>query len=260
MTKKKAPKSKSQGSPTAAALERKEAAKKKQASNRRAKRQAEKEVEEKKARETLQMQRFQESEEARGAQEEKFRAANVSPPGSIHGISPLLEQRRLKYAIPDGFFLSQACNNRVNVFQIDDDEGDTYGDGVIHKADYVKERSREQAPKGILMSAGLKAMDQAYANGYWIGHIINFVQLNPWRKPIAIKGGKHQYVMVMSCGDITDSDDLANYIRLGVVEHARREFTNPDGTNEVEHYYRDKKTGEVWNPADAVMTEEEENS
>lgn len=209
---------------------------------------------------TLQAQRWQEGEDARKAQEEAFRKANVSPAGAIPNLPPLLEARRLKYSIPDEYFRAMACNNRINVFQLDADEGDTYGDGIIHKTDRAKEVSIQQTPKGILLGGGLKALDHMYSNGYWIGHIVNFIQMNPWRKPIQTRDGKKKYVLVMTCGDITDSEDLAHYIRAGIVKPARREFVLADKTTTYEHYLQDTKTEGVWDPSTAVMLDEEKET
>jgi hypothetical protein len=188
-----------------------------------------------------------------------YREKNVAPPGEIPNIPPLLEARRLKYGIPDAFFASQPCNNRINVFQLDADEGETYGEGPIVKPEIAQQRSLEQTPKGILLGGGLKAMDHMYANGYWIGHVINFVCLNPWRKPIANLDGHDLHVLVMTCGDVTDSDDLASYMRAGKVRHAKREFTLTDGMPAHEFYLQDTETGGVWDPSKAEMLEEEAN-
>ncbi len=210
---------------------------------------------------TPRQQRFLEADKERKSKLKAFKADNVSEPGAIPNLPPLLESRRLDYSIPDAFFRTHPCNNRINVFQLDNDEGDTYGDGLIVKADAAIDRSLQQAPKGILLGGGLKAMDHMYANGYWVGHIINFCQSNPWRMPLGIFGGKRLYVQVMTCGDVSDSDDLAMYLRAGLVKHVRREYKiiSDDGTeaSAVEHYLQDTQTGEVWDPSAAKMLEEE---
>ena len=211
--------------------------------------------------ETLQAQRFQESNADPEEAWQSFRDENVSPPGAIPNISPLLEARRLKYQLPDQFFAAYPANNKVYVFQIEDEEEGKYGgkDGVIHMPDQVKERRAEAAPKGIIVGAGLKAMDHMYANGYWIGHVVSFICMNPWRKPIATVGGKALHVMVMTAGDICDDYDLSACLKDGVVKHAYREYELDDGTKKREHYLQDTKTGEVWDPSTVEMTEGEAN-
>lgn len=212
------------------------------------------------AAETERQIRYQVAEQERAAQSEKLRKGATSPPGSIPNLPQLLEARRVKYQIPDMFFESQACNTRVNVFQIDADAGDFYGDEeLIAKADIARERSLESTPQGILMSGGCKAMDHMYGNGYWPGHIVNFVQMNPYRKPIGKLGGHNMYVLVMSCNDITDSQDLARALRAGTVKYARREWVLSGGGKGHEHYLQDTETGEVWDPGSVEMLEDEKN-
>lgn len=213
---------------------------------------------------TLQQKRFQEGERDRKKDLEKFREDNVSPPGAIPNLPPLLEARRLTHFIPDAYFRAHPCNDRINVFQIDGDGGDGEKfseDSLLFKSDLGKAKSLQQAPKGILLGGGLRAMDHMYTNGYWIGHIINFCQANPWRMPIECVGGHRQYVQVMTCGDVSDSDDLAAYLRAGLVRHARRKYAiiNDDGTevSAVEHYLEDTQDGGVWDPSAAEMLEEE---
>jgi len=209
--------------------------------------------------ETLQDLRFQESDVARQEEWKKFRDSNVSPPGEIPNLPPLLEARRLKYSIPDQFFESYPCNNKVYVFQIEDEEEGKFGgkDGIIHMAEATEARRAEAAPKGILLGGGLKAMDQMYSNGYWPGHIVGFICMNPWRKPVGTMGGRGLHVMVMTAGDIIDSSDLAVAMRAGEAEHAYREHTLDDGTITREYYLQDTKTGLVWDPSAVEMTKEE---
>jgi hypothetical protein len=98
-----------------------------------------------------------------------------------------------------------------------------------------------------------------YGNGYWPGHIVNFVQMNPFRKPIGKLGGKNQYVLVMSCNDITDSTDLARALRSGAVKYARRTWELKGGGTGHEHYLQDTETNAVWDPGSAEMLEDEKN-
>ncbi len=209
--------------------------------------------------ETLQAQRFQEGDAARQEKLKSFRDANVSPAGEIPGISPLLESRRLKYGIPDQFFASHPANNRVYVMQLADEDEGMYGgkEGVIHMTESAMERKFQAAPKGIILGGGLKAMDHMYANGYWIGHVVSFVAMSPYRLPVARIGGVEKHVLVMTAGDIADSYDLSTYLKTGQVVHAHRDYKLPDGEVKREFYLKDTKTGLVWDPSTVEMTEEE---
>lgn len=209
--------------------------------------------------ETLQAQRFQEGDAARQERLKTFRDANIAPPGEIPGISPLLEARRLKYGIPDQFFASHPANNRVYVMQMADEDEGMYGgkDGIIHMTESAMERKFQAAPKGIILGGGLKAMDHMYANGYWIGHIVSFVAMSPYRLPVARIGGVEKHVLVMTAGDIGDSYDLSTYLKAGQVVHAHRDYKLADGEVKREFYLQDTKTGLVWDPSTVEMTKEE---
>lgn len=218
----------------------------------------------------LQDIQFRENETAREEQTAKALADAISPPGAIPNISPILEYRRLRFNIPDMMFSAAACNNKVNVFQIPSpgSGSDTFVEGgLLVKPGFVKKRELQAAPKGIVVSAGLNALDSMYTNGYWPGHVINFIHQQPYHKPVGTIDGIDQFVLCMTAGDITDSDDLANYMRSGWVKISRREFTIEDGDNEgmtgVEHYYedvRDGDSGRVWDPSTVQdLLEVEEN-
>jgi hypothetical protein len=109
------------------------------------------------------------------------------------------------------------------------------------------------------MAGGLKAMDHMYANGYWIGHVVSFVAMSPYRLPVATIGGKARHVLVMTAGDIADSYDLSDCLKSGTVVHAHRDYTLPDDEVKREYYLKDTKTGLVWDPSAVEMTEEEAN-
>lgn len=206
--------------------------------------------------------RFRQTEEDREANRQKFLDEHVAAPGAIPNIPPLLEARRLKYGIPDMFFLSQACNNKVNIFQISTEgEDQNYGDGPIIMPDWKREQTLQEAPQGILVGGGLEAMDHMHSNGYWLGHKINFIKMSPYMKCVGRINGKEQYVLCMTCGDITDSEDLAHYMRAGKVKVGRRDYAIDDGTTGSEHYLEDcNEPGKVWDPSKAVMLDEERDS
>lgn len=140
----------------------------------------------------------------------------LSPRGSL-GIPELLDDRRLQYGIPDGAFKVQASFDRILVHQIAKNDKETYGDTSILMPQVSQVREREEANRGILVSAGLKALDNLRSNGIDIGHIINFIRLSPWRMPVDCIDGTYLYIMILRDGDIIGSEDLADDLLHGKV-------------------------------------------
>jgi len=169
-------------------------------------------------------------------------------PGSL-GLPKLLDERRIQYAIPDGFFREQACFDRVFLFQVRLSGRETFvDDGKIVLSQMGKQRELESAPYGILVSAGLPALDQLRSNGIDLGHIVGFIREAPWRKPVDVVDGVEYYNMLLTVGDITGSIDLASALVSGQCAIHGRELTSDDGIVTVEHVYKDRE-GKLWNPS-----------
>lgn len=134
----------------------------------------------------------------------------------VFGLPPLLEERRLEYGIPDGAFKMQAVYNRILLWQIPDDDSETYKGTSIIMTSRAQERERDIAPRGIIISAGLSALDYLRSNGMDLGHIVSFVRLSPyeWRCDI-VSTGIPQECKILQAGDIIGSEDLAANLRSG---------------------------------------------
>lgn len=169
-------------------------------------------------------------------------------PGSLN-LPKLLEQRRLEYAIPDGFFKEQAVFDRIFLFQVRLTGRETFVDGgKIVLSQMGKQRELESAPYGIVISAGLTALDQLRSNGIDLGHIVGFIREAPWRKPVDIVDGVEFYAMLLTVGDITGSIDLAESLVSGHCKIHERELASSDGITTIEHVFVDE-TGKMWNPS-----------
>jgi hypothetical protein len=81
--------------------------------------------------------------------------------------------------------------------------------------DSAKKRVREEAPRGVIESAGLEALDTLRSHGADLGHIVNFVRLAPWRLPVDMIAGAPVYVLILQDADITSSEDTAKAVRSG---------------------------------------------
>lgn len=175
--------------------------------------------------------------------------ANFSPPGML-GLPPLLDAKRVKHGIPDSAWKSQAVFNKVLVWQVPVDESKAYGSGVILKTDQAIKREMSEAPRGVIVSAGLQALDELRSHGVDLGHTVFFTHLAPFRKRLPMIDGKESSLVILHAGDIFDSEELAMNLKARVVRIIAREV---DG--QVSHVFCDEK-GKVWNPAQGVSSED----
>lgn len=168
-------------------------------------------------------------------------------------IPPLLEQRRIEANIPDGFFEFQMAFDRILIFQLSQDQGETYGDTLIIKPEAVAAVQHREAPKGVLVGAGLRALDNLKSNGIDVGHVITFINNAPWHMRLGNIKGHDYYGLVMRDGDITGSEDLATNLQEG---NERFEITTyqKDGLNIREHHYVDA-AGFKWAPQEPFTNE-----
>jgi hypothetical protein len=132
----------------------------------------------------------------------------------------LLDRRIKEYNIPD--WPGQALYGRIIVYRIKDENADrktfTAG-GVIEMPDDVASTQKWKAPRGIIVSAGLLAMDILRGNGIGLGEVIWMASHSPWRFEVdsKLKDGKVESVdfYFMQAGDAVLSEDLVERIREG---------------------------------------------
>lgn len=131
-------------------------------------------------------------------------------PSGFYNIPELLDKRRLEYLIPNGAFESQPAFDKVYIWQLSTVEGNTYAKGgQIIMPDQIIAAKRHTAPRGVIVSAGLKAMDALYSTGIEIGHIVRFKKMAPFIQPVETIDGHELTVMVIRDGDIVSSEDLS---------------------------------------------------
>jgi hypothetical protein len=172
---------------------------------------------------------------------EALMLAAMAPPGGIAGLSPLLEARRLQYAIPNGAFKIQAAFDVCLVHQIERPDQSTFvPGGKILMSPNDRRRDHESTPKGVLVAAGLQALDHLRSNGIEVGHIVTLIRQAPWRMPIDNVGGHEKYLLILRTGDITGSEDLREAIAAG---KCRIEWNAENS----QHIYVDEQ-GQRWNP------------
>lgn len=170
----------------------------------------------------------------------------MAPPGT-YNIPPLLERRRIEYCIPNGSFEMQAAFDRILLHQVPE-EKETYGDTGIIMPEVYKKAKAQEAAKGIVISAGLSALDHLRSNGIDIGHMVRFCRLAPWRFEVEHVMGVSYEVMILRDGDIIASLDLQESLKKGDCKIEVREGLI-DGRKCQEHLFVDKE-GNTWTPTD----------
>lgn len=137
-------------------------------------------------------------------QEQLFQ--NLAQPGVL-GLPPLLDKRRIEYGIPNQAFDDEATFDWVHVWQINDQSSTMYEGTILHKPEAVAARERYSAPKGIILSAGLAALDYLTQNGCALGDIVHFIRHVPWRIRVASFAGVDMNVLMLRASEICGSAD-----------------------------------------------------
>jgi hypothetical protein len=177
--------------------------------------------------------------------EEKKRA-RVSPAGAL-GLTPLLDARRLEFSIIDAMFDAQCCYDRVYVYQIPPK-------GVVRRQAEAKEKGSvislsvgwrenetDKAHRGVVVSAGLSALDHLTAHGIGLGHIVNFALFSPLRH-FPDDELPDESLVVLHAGQCTSSEDTTQMLREGELKIVRKVV---DGN--VRHVYQ-LEDGTTWLP------------
>lgn len=182
---------------------------------------------------------------------EKKLTESLKPLGHFN-IPELLDKRRLEFLIPNGAFESQPGFDRVYIWQISTIQRDTYSEGgKIIMPDQVQAAKRNTAPRGVLVSAGLKAMDALYSTGFEIGHIVRFKCLAPFMQPVEEIDGHTLTVMVVRDGDIVSSEDMSTAIhsRQGSIVNVSPDKKGYDFRYSVNGETTGQKTDQYYDPS-----------
>lgn len=140
----------------------------------------------------------------------------MSPPGALK-LPPLLEAHRIKYGIPDGAFASQAVFDRIHVFPIDAGEGEQVEktSGGIYKPNTVKLKDKQEGNRGVLISAGLTAMDRLMSHGIELGDIVVTNKNVPFARRCEELSNFTMFYLVMREADLASDESLMERIRAG---------------------------------------------
>ena len=124
-------------------------------------------------------------------------------------LPPLLEARRREFAIPDCCFTRVAMFDRCLIFQITEGAQKASPGSMLWAPETAQARNLKDAPRGVVITAGLAALDYLWANGVRPGNIVNFVRLSPWRMPVGTVKGTEIQLHVVRAGDIVAHEDQA---------------------------------------------------
>lgn len=140
-----------------------------------------------------------------------------SPPKNL---SPLLEAKRLKYAMPDALWDVSPTYERLILWQIEptDESGrddETFPGSKILKPQVTKDRENKESHRAVIVSAGARALTQLQTNGMDVGHTVWVMRLQPWRITFKNWHGKELKVMTINASDIVASEELGAEMRDG---------------------------------------------
>ncbi len=198
---------------------------------------------------------YTEATPARMAELEAELDKHISPAGALKIAelrSELLEKERLEKRLPDELFLQQPFNDRILVYRFSENQGKTFvPGGVIEMPDTVKEKKQNQVPRGILIAAGLGALDTLRSNGIDLGHTITLLRNVPWRIVCCDISGVEFALLVLRDGDVIGSETLQENLASGEVKIAQH--VTEDGA--IQHIYVDKD-GKNWIPRPAWVSDD----
>ncbi len=172
--------------------------------------------------------------------------AALAPPGSLK-LPPLLEEKRLKYEIPDACFLWHAAVDRVFAFQVPTEKENFHG-GAIIAPETTRAYEERVTPKMVIVNAGLKALDNLRSHGIDIGHTVVTNQMVPYRFEVGLGvDNKMASMHILRDGDICGSLELMAAVKSGRCKIVQRECRDVDGNSFIEHVYQDER-GHLWQP------------
>lgn len=132
----------------------------------------------------------------------------------------LLERRVCEYQIPP--WPGEATFARILVYRIPDKAAkrETFVEGgSIVMPETVHANEEFRSPRGVIVSAGLQAMDVLRGNGMQLGELIWMSSYTPWRfKVDTTADGKDIEFFFMQAGDVSLSEDLLEARRQGRIK------------------------------------------
>ena len=128
-----------------------------------------------------------------------------------------------------------------------DTEDGTYGDTGLYIPENSKAGKLEQSPRGVVISAGLEALNHLRSNGIDIGHTVQMMKWTPQRIIVDIVKGHEIAMHVIRDGDVTGSEELTEALLKGECKVELKTFKDQFGQDVEKHFFIDKN-GKQWLP------------
>lgn len=149
----------------------------------------------------------------------------------------LLERRVQEFNIPN--WPGVSFHENILVYQIPADTDAAEKIGSLYVPDSVRDAKSQRSPRGIIVSAGWKALDVLHSHGMELGEMIWFADYAPFRfqTQYNVDGDKKQVeFFFLNVGSIKMSEDIKGRIENGDIKVS---FEN--GQHIVEWFNSDKR-------------------
>ena len=126
------------------------------------------------------------------------------PIGQRAIATPLLLHRveQFKITLPKG----RPVFDRIFVYPLEDkDQSEKIDGSALYKPTSAK--NKLGASRGVLVKAGIRALEQLWSHGIELGHIVLTARLSPWQREYEGKGTIHT-VLVLRASEVVSSEDL----------------------------------------------------
>ena len=142
---------------------------------------------------------------------------SLAPLGTYR-LPGMLDRRRLEFGIPNGCFEHFPLFDKVYIWQLNMTERKTYSEGgTIIKPEARIAHDRSTAARGIIVAAGLAALDSLRSTGVDLGHIVRFKKFAPFIQVVQEVSGVELTVMTLRDGDCVSSEAHAREFHEGRV-------------------------------------------
>lgn len=158
--------------------------------------------------------------------------AEDSPEAKAAMLPPLLELRRRQHLIPNGAFDIFPAYDRVLIWQLgehDAEEAEKFKGTGIYKPAAKVDYDRAMNPRGLVVGAGLLALNMLRSNGIDLGHTVRFQGYTISEHEVDVVEGKSLTVKSIIAGHVVGSEDLEKMRRAGEARIAWNEGTPDKG-------------------------------
>lgn len=150
------------------------------------------------------------------AQNQQFsQTVRSEPPTPAHINLPLWPARlkaRLEYykaELPPFY----PVFDRIFVYPLEAaDQPETTAGGIVLAQ---QTKAKYGAQRGILVMAGMKAVEQLYSHGINIGDVVITARLSPWERSYISRDKRPHKVLVLRASEVVASEDLYNQYETG---------------------------------------------